>query len=65
MGVPRTSEEMDPGRLRRGRPPGPAGLASSRDLTAVGADHVVLERGRVGPTWRTQRWETRRLTNPG
>lgn len=44
---------------------GPAGLATSLALTQHGVDHVVLERGRVGHTWRTQRWDSLRLNNPG
>ena len=44
---------------------GPAGLATSLALTRCGVDHVVLERGRVGHTWRTQRWDSLRLNNPG
>lgn len=44
---------------------GPAGLASSAALTDRGVDHVVLERGRVGATWRSQRWDSFRLNNPG
>jgi putative flavoprotein involved in K+ transport len=32
---------------------GQAGLAVSRELTHVGVEHVVIERGRVGQTWRT------------
>jgi putative flavoprotein involved in K+ transport len=44
---------------------GPAGLASSAALTARGVEHVVLERGRVGESWRTQRWDTFRLNTPG
>jgi len=44
---------------------GPAGLATSLALTRSGVDHVVLERGRVGHTWRTQRWDSLRLNNPG
>lgn len=44
---------------------GPAGLATSAALTAGGVDHVVLERGRPGQTWRTQRWKSLRLNNPG
>jgi len=44
---------------------GPAGLATSAALTARGVDHVVLERGRAGHTWRTQRWDGLRLNNPG
>jgi putative flavoprotein involved in K+ transport len=34
---------------------GPAGLATSYELSQAGVEHVVLERGRVGETWRG-RW---------
>jgi putative flavoprotein involved in K+ transport len=44
---------------------GPAGLATSAALTARGVEHVVLERGRVGESWRTQRWDSFRLNTPG
>ncbi len=44
---------------------GPAGLAASAALTDRGIEHVVLERGRVGQTWRDQRWDSLRLNNPG
>ena len=44
---------------------GPAGLAASAALTVRGIDHLVLERGRAGHTWRTQRWDSLRLNNPG
>jgi cation diffusion facilitator CzcD-associated flavoprotein CzcO len=44
---------------------GPAGLATSVALSARGVEHVVLERGRVGESWRTQRWESFRLNMPG
>jgi putative flavoprotein involved in K+ transport len=37
---------------------GPAGLSASAALTERGVEHVVLERGRVGETWRTQRWDS-------
>ncbi|MDW3218231.1 MAG: NAD(P)/FAD-dependent oxidoreductase [Acidimicrobiales bacterium] len=43
---------------------GHAGLNTSRALQRAGIDHVVLERGRVGETWRTQRWESFRLNTP-
>ena len=43
---------------------GHAGLAVSRLLTDVGRDHVVLDRGRVGERWRTQRWDSLRLLTP-
>jgi putative flavoprotein involved in K+ transport len=44
---------------------GPAGLAASAALTGHGVEHVVLERGRVGQSWREQRWDSLRLNNPG
>jgi putative flavoprotein involved in K+ transport len=44
---------------------GPAGLAASAALTRRGVEHVILERGRVGQTWRTQRWDSFRLVSPG
>src|SRR5829696_10430690 len=43
---------------------GQAGLALSRSLTATGRPHVVLERGRVGERWRSERWESLRLLTP-
>jgi putative flavoprotein involved in K+ transport len=44
---------------------GPAGLAASTELTGRGVEHVVLERGRVGESWRTQRWDSFQLNTPG
>ena len=44
---------------------GPAGLAASAALTARGVAHQVLERDRVGQTWRSQRWHSFRLNTPG
>jgi putative flavoprotein involved in K+ transport len=44
---------------------GPAGLATSAALSEHGVDHLLLERGRVGETWRTQRWDSFRLNSPG
>jgi putative flavoprotein involved in K+ transport len=43
---------------------GQAGLALSRSLTAAGRPHVVLERGRVGERWRSERWDSLRLLTP-
>ena len=43
---------------------GQAGLALSRHLTAAGHGHVVLERGRVGERWRSERWDSLRLLTP-
>ena len=43
---------------------GPAGLATSRCLTARGVDHVIVERGEVANSWRTERWDSLRLLTP-
>jgi putative flavoprotein involved in K+ transport len=43
---------------------GHAGLAMSRRLTDRSIDHVLIERGEVGDSWRTQRWPTLRLLTP-
>jgi putative flavoprotein involved in K+ transport len=43
---------------------GHAGLAVSRLLTGAGRDHVVLDRGRVGERWRTERWDSLHLLTP-
>jgi putative flavoprotein involved in K+ transport len=43
---------------------GQAGLALSRLLTSAGHDHVVLERGRVGERWRSERWDSLALLTP-
>jgi putative flavoprotein involved in K+ transport len=59
--------------LRNGRIPkvtavvigaGHAGLAMSRCLTERSIDHVVLERGEVANSWRTERWDSLRLLTP-
>src|SRR5919199_4703131 len=42
---------------------GQAGLAVSHELTALGVEHVVLERGRIGQTWRA-RWDSFCLVTP-
>jgi putative flavoprotein involved in K+ transport len=42
---------------------GQAGLAVSRELTQEGVEHVVLERDRVGQTWRG-RWDSFCLVTP-
>ena len=43
---------------------GHAGLAMSRCLSERGIDHVVLERGEVANSWRTERWDSLRLLTP-
>jgi putative flavoprotein involved in K+ transport len=42
---------------------GPAGLATSHELQRAGIDHIVLERGRVGQSWR-DRWDSFCLVTP-
>src|SRR5439155_15259644 len=42
---------------------GQAGLATSHELTQAGVEHVVLERGRIGATWRG-RWDSFCLVTP-
>src|SRR6202167_5614675 len=41
-----------------------AGQAMSRHLSVAGLDHVVLERGEVASSWRTERWDSLRLLTP-
>ncbi|GLX93238.1 MSMEG_0569 family flavin-dependent oxidoreductase [Herbidospora sp. NBRC 101105] len=43
---------------------GQAGLAMSHCLTRLGVGHVVLERGRVGESWRSRRWDSFCLVTP-
>ncbi len=60
--------------LRNGRPgtgsvdvvvgAGQAGLAVSYYLRSFGIEHVVLERGRVGESWRSARWDSFTLVTP-
>jgi putative flavoprotein involved in K+ transport len=42
---------------------GQAGLATSHELTQRGVEHLVLERGRIGETWR-RRWDSFCLVTP-
>ena len=42
---------------------GPAGLAASHELQRAGVDHIVLERGKVGQSWR-DRWDSFCLVTP-
>jgi putative flavoprotein involved in K+ transport len=43
---------------------GQAGLALSHCLTARGLEHVVLDRGTIAHSWRTQRWDSFSLLSP-
>ena len=58
---PRVNDVSEPGVVVIGA--GQAGLSVSHELSAAGVEHVVLERGRVGETWRG-RWDTFRLVTP-
>src|SRR5204862_159034 len=39
-------------------------LAMSRCLTERSIDHLVLERGEVANSWKTERWDSLRLLTP-
>lgn len=43
---------------------GHSGLAMSKQLTDRSIDHVLLERGKVANSWRTERWDSLRLLTP-
>ncbi|HSD68754.1 MAG TPA: NAD(P)-binding domain-containing protein [Woeseiaceae bacterium] len=43
---------------------GHAGLAMSHRLRDMSIDHVVLERGEVGNSWRRERWDSLTLLTP-
>jgi putative flavoprotein involved in K+ transport len=55
--MPRTSETIVIGA-------GQAGLSTSYLLTERGREHLVLERGQVGETWRSERWDGFYLNTP-
>jgi putative flavoprotein involved in K+ transport len=40
---------------------GQSGLVMSRSLTALDIDHIVLERGRIGESWHSERWKSLHL----
>lgn len=43
---------------------GHSGLAMSARLTERSVDHVVLERGEIANSWRSERWDSLRLLTP-
>lgn len=43
---------------------GHSGLAMSKRLNELSIDHVVLERGEVGNSWRRERWDSLTLLTP-
>ena len=43
---------------------GPAGLMCSYYLKHLGLEHMLFDRGRLGESWRTQRWDNFRMITP-
>jgi putative flavoprotein involved in K+ transport len=43
---------------------GHAGLAMSKCLADLGIEHVVLERGEIANSWKTERWDSLHLLTP-
>lgn len=43
---------------------GHAGLAASHELALRSIEHVVLERGEIANSWKTERWDSLRLLTP-
>ncbi len=43
---------------------GHAGLAMSRCLAERSIDHVILERGEVANSWKTERWDSLLTARP-
>lgn len=42
---------------------GYSGLAASYHLKVYGLDHIIFERGKVGESWRSQRWDSFRFNS--
>ena len=55
--MPETSETIIVGA-------GQAGLSISCQLSQANRDHLVLERGAIAETWRSQRWDSFTLNSP-
>ena len=43
---------------------GQAGLSVSSYLAKAGRDHLILERGEIAETWRSQRWDSFTVNSP-
>ena len=43
---------------------GQSGLAMSRYLSLKSIDHVILERGEIANSWKTERWDSLKLLTP-
>jgi len=41
-----------------------SGLSASYYLKQHGLNHIVVERGRIGESWRSQRWDSFRMNSP-
>ena len=42
---------------------GYSGLAASYHLKEYGLSHIIFERGRIGESWRSQRWDNFRFNS--
>lgn len=42
---------------------GYSGLAAGYHLNKYGLDHIIFERGKIGESWRSQRWDNFRLNS--
>ena len=43
---------------------GQAGLSVSSHMAKAGRDHLILERGEIAETWRSQRWDSFTVNSP-
>ncbi|MEM7445718.1 MAG: NAD(P)-binding domain-containing protein [Pseudomonadota bacterium] len=43
---------------------GQCGISMSRELTRRSIDHIVLDAGQAGESWRSRRWDSLRLLTP-
>lgn len=43
---------------------GPSGLMCSYYLKHLGLEHIIFEQGRMGESWRSQRWDSFRMITP-
>jgi putative flavoprotein involved in K+ transport len=43
---------------------GQAGLSAGFHLSRRGVEHILLERGQIGETWRSERWDSFKLNTP-
>ncbi|MEM0949673.1 MAG: FAD-dependent oxidoreductase [Pseudomonadota bacterium] len=43
---------------------GQCGLCMSRELASRSIDHIVIDSGEIGQSWRTERWDNLRMLTP-